>query len=42
MISLADSGILKEEKRGSFKLIQTTQKLFGVVNTSVISVFMLT
>ena len=37
MISLADSGILKEEKRGSFKLIQTTQKLIGVVNTSVIS-----
>tara|TARA_B000000532_G_scaffold244230_1_gene243256 strand:- start:158 stop:2284 length:2127 start_codon:yes stop_codon:yes gene_type:complete len=37
MISLADSGILKEEKRGSFKLIETTQKLIGVVNTSVIS-----
>jgi ribonuclease R len=35
MISLSNSGVLKEEKRGSFKLIQTTKKVIGVVNTSV-------
>ena len=35
MISLAISGILKEEKRGSFKLLQSTKKVLGVVNTSV-------
>ena len=35
MISLAISGVLKEEKRGSFKLIQFTEKVIGVVNTSV-------
>ena len=35
MISLSNSGVLKEEKRGSFKLIQTTEKVIGVVNTSV-------
>ena len=35
MISLSNSGLLKEEKRGSFKLIQSTQKGIGVVNTSV-------
>ena len=35
MISLSKSGILKEEKRGSFKLIQTTKKVIGVINTSI-------
>ena len=35
MISLSNTGILKEEKRGSFKLIQSTKKVIGVVNTSI-------
>jgi len=35
MISLSKSGVLKEEKRGSFKLIQTTKKVIGVINTSI-------
>ena len=34
MISLSKSGFLKEEKRGSFKLVQTTQKHVGIVNTA--------
>ena len=35
MISLSKSGVLKEEKRGSFKLIQSLKKVIGIVNTSV-------
>ena len=34
MISLSNSGFLKEEKRGCFKLVQTTHKAIGIVNTS--------
>ena len=35
LISLSGSGVLKEEKRGNFKLLQTSKKIVGVVNTSV-------
>ena len=35
MISLSKTGILKEERRGSFKLIQSIKKVIGVVNTSI-------
>ena len=35
MISLSKSGVLKEEKRGNFKLIQSLKKVIGIVNTSV-------
>ena len=35
MVSLTESGILKEEKRGSFKLVQKTHRTFGIVNSSV-------
>ena len=35
LISLSDSGVLKEEKRGGFKLLQSSKKVVGVVNTSV-------
>ena len=35
MISLSKSGILKEERRGNFKLIQSIKKVIGVVNTSI-------
>ena len=35
LISLSDDGVLKEEKRGGFKLLQTSKKVVGVVNTSV-------
>ena len=35
MVSLTESGILKEEKRGSFKLVQKTHRAFGIVNSSV-------
>ena len=35
MISLSNTGILKEERRGSFKLIQSIKKVIGVVNTSI-------
>jgi len=35
LISLSGSGVLKEEKRGRFKLLQTSKKIVGVVNTSV-------
>ena len=34
MISLCSDGILKEEKRGHYKLIKTTKRMRGVVNTS--------
>ena len=34
MISLSKSGFLKEEKRGCFKLVQTTHKAIGIVNNS--------
>ena len=37
MISLSSSGVLKEVNRGSFKLVQTTEKVIGVVNTSISS-----
>ena len=35
LISLSDDGVLKEEKRGGFKLLQSSKKVVGVVNTSV-------
>lgn len=35
MISLSKSGILKEERRGNFKLIQSIKKVIGIVNTSI-------
>ncbi len=35
MISLSKTGILKEERRGNFKLIQSIKKVIGVVNTSI-------
>ena len=35
MISLSKSGVLREEKKGTFKLIQSAHKVIGVVNTSV-------
>ena len=35
MISLSKTGILKEERRGSFKLIQSIKKVIGIVNTSI-------
>ena len=35
MISLSNTGILKEERRGSFKLIQSIKKVIGIVNTSI-------
>ena len=35
MISLSKTGILKEERRGNFKLIQSIKKIIGVVNTSI-------
>ena len=35
LVSLSNSGILKEVKRGRFKLLQTSKKVVGVVNTSV-------
>ena len=34
MISLRNDGVIKEEKRGHYKLIQTTKRMKGVVNTS--------
>ena len=34
MISLSKTGILKEERRGNFKLIQLIKKVIGIVNTS--------
>ena len=34
MITLCGDGILKEEKRGHYKLIKTTKRMRGVVNTS--------
>ena len=35
MISLSKTGILKEERRGNFKLIQSIKKVIGIVNTSI-------
>tara|TARA_B110000093_G_scaffold161539_1_gene182884 strand:+ start:462 stop:2594 length:2133 start_codon:yes stop_codon:yes gene_type:complete len=35
MISLSKTGILKEERRGNFKLIQLIKKVIGIVNTSI-------
>ena len=35
MISLSKTGILKEERRGNFRLIQSIKKVIGVVNTSI-------
>jgi ribonuclease R len=35
MLSLSKTGILKEERRGNFKLIQSIKKVIGIVNTSI-------
>ena len=35
IISLSKTGILKEERRGNFKLIQSIKKVIGIVNTSI-------